>query len=189
MVVIHIAGTHVERDDLVFLSARLREAYSNAHVNIVEQELEPPPSAYDPVRRQYLSDAILELAAILHEKLRGDALLVVAGFDAYTPGLNFVFGQALLGRGVAVVYTARLHPEFYGEPPNEALYRRRLLKEALHELGHALGLEHCATPGCVMNFSNSIWGVDKKKPMYCRRCTVKLAARGVRVSPAYILGA
>ncbi len=170
-----------------WLTERLQEAFPTVEVETVG-EVRLPPQLFDVTRGQWLSNMVLGYAAVLAEKLGGDALLLVVRGDAYTPGLNFVFGQAFLGGGVAVVYTERLRPGFYGEPSNRRLYLERLLKEALHELGHAWGLEHCSSPRCVMRFSNSILEVDEKEPRYCMRCAEKLMEAGVEVSSAYIIG-
>jgi archaemetzincin len=70
--------------------------------------------------------------------------------------LNFVFGHAHINGKVATVYLQRLRQEFYGLEKNENLFLQRVLKEAVHEIGHAFGLGHCPISRCVMNFSNSI---------------------------------
>jgi archaemetzincin len=46
----------------------------------------------------------------------------------------------------------------------------RVIKEAVHELGHALGLTHCEKSRCVMHFSNSLQDTDFKHYMFCERC-------------------
>lgn len=172
---------------VAWLADGLAEAYANAVVEVYGSVLSPPRGAYDPARGQYLSEVVLEEAARLRQSTGVDAVLVVASIDAYSPGLNFVFGQALVGGGVAVVYTRRLRPEFYGLGPDPALYRERLLKEALHELGHAFGLGHCANPVCVMRFSNSIVEVDAKSTRYCRKCAARLLEAGIVVAGKFLL--
>ena len=175
-------------DSVGWLAGRLAEAFPDASVELVgEQPL--PAGSLDPLRGQLVSPRVLEAAAALREELGVELLLWVVAGDAYAPGLNFVFGEALLAGGAAVVYTARLHQSFYGLPEDGQLYLERLLKESLHELGHALGLGHCSHPRCVMRFSNSILEVDEKAPAYCRRCSRLLEERGVRVSPRYRLPA
>ena len=64
---------------------------------------------------------------------------------------------------------------------DEERFRGRALKEAMHELGHTFGLGHCADPGCVMWFSNTLGETDRKGAAYCPRCekTLRLA-RGSR---------
>jgi archaemetzincin len=105
--------------------------------------------------------------------------LGLSGADLFIPQLNFVFGEADAARRVAVVSICRLRPEFYGDPPDLELFRLRLLKEAIHELGHVFGLAHCRNAYCIMHFSSSIAETDQKGPGFCQECQVKLAAQGV----------
>jgi len=176
-----------DKNTVLELARLLSRVYPGATVEAVDKEMEPPPGSYNEARGQYRSEQILFAAAALREALSTDAVLVVAGVDAYADALNFVFGEALLGEGVAVVYTPRLRPEYYGYEPDKELFMERLLKESMHELGHAFGLEHCPNPLCVMSFSNSILEVDYKKPAYCTRCAAKLMSKGITVSKEYIL--
>ena len=74
--------------------------------------------------------------------------------DLYIPVLTFVFGEAQLSDGGAVVSAHRLRQEFYGMPTDPELLHERLLKESLHELGHTYGLRHCPDYTCVMSSSN-----------------------------------
>jgi len=45
------------------------------------------------------------------------------------------------------------------------------VKEAVHEVGHTLGLAHCTNSSCVMFFSNSILDTDRKKSAFCEKCS------------------
>lgn len=76
--------------------------------------------------------------------------------DLYVAGMNFVFGVAHPGKA-AVLSTARLTTI------------ELIVKEAIHELGHALGLPHC-TNECVMQFSNSLAEAGAKPATLCGRC-------------------
>ncbi|MGA9153980.1 MAG: hypothetical protein WBZ36_25655, partial [Candidatus Nitrosopolaris sp.] len=40
--------------------------------------------------------------------------LAICDFDAYSSGLNFVFGQAQIDGRVSAIYLTRLRQEFYG---------------------------------------------------------------------------
>lgn len=137
------------------------------------ESLAIPEGAYDPTRKQYRSDSLLGYLRLMAPR-RPEKVLGVTGWDIYAPGLNFVFGHAIRGGRHALISTARLRPEFYGEPPNETLFLERVQKEAVHELGHVYGLDHCPDARCVMNFSNSIRDVDAKSSDFCPRCRQKL---------------
>ena len=99
-------------------------------------------------------------------------VIVLLNGDGFVEGLNFVFGISKEGWG-GIVFTARLKPIFYGQEHNETIYRVRIFKEILHELGHSFGLPHCNNY-CVMRFSNSVYDVDRKPPEYCTKCKLEL---------------
>jgi len=50
------------------------------------------------------------------------------------------------------------------------LLHERLLKEALHELGHTFGLRHCVDYTCVMSSSNGVERIDLKRAEFCPNC-------------------
>jgi archaemetzincin len=101
-------------------------------------------------------------------------VLGVVDVDIFAPGLNFVFGEADIARRRAVISLKRLRKEFYGLPKNEDLFQERVLKEAVHELGHTYGFKHCSNPNCVMRFSNSLYDTDFKDWNFCPACKIRL---------------
>lgn len=128
-----------------------------------------PAEAFNPRRNQYYSTEILR--TLEESKPRGGLyLLGVTGLDLYVPTLNFVFGEALPAKNVAIISIHRLRSEFYGGEPDGAVLMERMIKEAVHELGHLWGMKHCDDPGCVMFFSNSLMDTDKKSDRFCNRC-------------------
>ncbi len=135
----------------------------------------PLPQKYLAKERgQYIADDLLDaLSAIV--SVPGTIPLGITAADLFSPGLNFVFGIA--NRGRALVSVFRLQQEPSGEEPGTEVFRRRVLTEAVHELGHALGLAHCEYPGCVMYFSNWIGDTDRKGPGFCYRCARALERR------------
>ena len=116
---------------------------------------------------QYYADAILIQLKNLKPP-SAVALLGITPYDIYSDGLNFVFGIASPYYRVAVVSYDRLRT------PIKELFISRVRKEITHEMGHVFGLEHCTTPGCVMNFSNSLYEVDLKSEDFCESCRRKL---------------
>ncbi|HKE20798.1 MAG TPA: archaemetzincin [Bryobacteraceae bacterium] len=130
--------------------------------------------ALDTRRSQYSSTAILQR---LERSCDPDArVLGVAICDLYVPVLTFVFGEAQLDGNCAVVSTARLSDEFYGLPAREDLLRQRLVKEAVHELGHTFGLRHCEDWRCVMTSSHAVERVDVKEADFCPKCRKAVVA-------------
>ena len=131
---------------------------------------ERPRDAYDPRRKQHLTSRVLKF--LLEAGPVGGKVLGITDRDLFIPILTFVFGEAQLGGGAAVVSTARLAQD--SEPFGAALVTERLAKEAVHELGHAFGLVHCGTPGCVMSRSSSVRDVDAKSHALCDACQERL---------------
>jgi archaemetzincin len=139
-----------------------------------------PSPAYDVRRGQYdcrrLFPALEALAA-----RSGGRVLGVADVDLFSAVFTFVFGEAKLGGSAAMISLHRLRPEEYGLPADEQLLRLRAEREALHEVGHLLGLVHCRRPECVMRFSGSVEEVDLKESLFCSACRSRLD-EGLRIA-------
>jgi archaemetzincin len=128
---------------------------------------------FDELRGQAYSTAIL---ARMQERAPrgGTVLLGVTELDLYVPILTFVFGEAQLKGACAVISARRLRDEFYGLPPNFDTLQLRLLKEALHELGHTRGLKHCTDWRCVMSSAHAVERIDVRQAAFCRECAGRL---------------
>ncbi len=148
----------------------LCEVFRGAECEVIEDVVSIPTGAYNPVRRQYNSSSILMEISACRKKLGVDCVLGVTDVDLYVPGLNYVFGEASSVKKAALISLFRLKQEFYGISPDMELLHERLVKEAVHEVGHMMGLEHCKNSSCVMFFSNSIVDTDKKSGVFCEKC-------------------
>ncbi len=135
-----------------------------------------PEGAFDAKRGQYESVEFMKTVARCRPS---DAarILGVTEVDLAIPMLTFVFGQAQLDGPVAVLSLCRLRQEFYGQPGDETLFRERVVKEVLHELGHTFALTHCADPKCAMSLATHIGLVDSKEERYCPHCGSQLVRR------------
>ncbi len=120
--------------------------------------------AYNKKRNQYLSTAILNAIMEKKEYAPYEKILGIIDHDLFVPELNFVFGEA--SPKAAVISITRLRQTFYRLPEDQDLFHRRVLTEAVHELGHTYVLGHCGTPRCVMFFSNSLSDTDRKGPEF-----------------------
>ncbi|MDZ7373553.1 MAG: archaemetzincin family Zn-dependent metalloprotease [candidate division KSB1 bacterium] len=162
--------------EIEVLKAQLPQVLRAGVETAQPHSLAVPEQAFSRRRNQYHSTMLLMWA---DAKIpRGQRpLLALTEVDLFVEGLNFVFGEADPGRRVAIVSTHRLRWSYGGGAVPPGQYESRLVKEAVHELGHVFGLGHCPDPGCVMYFSNSILDTDRKGKDFCPRCRAKLSGR------------
>ena len=151
----------------------------NDEIRIRESKLVKPIEGTDQL--QYDVSRFLKLVRDTASESENEygKVLGVTDEDLYTPGLNFIFGQAEINGKAAVISTARLkYFAFWSmgrrkEEPRE-IYLDRLHKEAVHELGHTFGLRHCNNRTCVMTFSNCLEDTDWKSKIFCGKCSSKI---------------
>ncbi len=136
---------------------------------------ELPRVGYNPSRRQYSGDVLLEEVTRFRVQT-GAKHLAIFDVDMYAQNLNFIFGIALIGGEFALISLKRLAnvPAELDKTEGERLIFERALKEAIHELGHTLGMTHCNRKECVMSFSNSLEEVDAKSADFCEEHRARL---------------
>jgi archaemetzincin len=127
--------------------------------------------AFDLDRQQHYSTIILERLASLAPTM-AIKLLAITKVDLFIPILTHVYGEAQLGGRACIVSTHRLN-EGLGTSVSEIFYQR-VVKEAIHELGHTFNLRHCRDHTCNMHYCRSVKDVDLKSDQLCRYCLVLL---------------
>ncbi|MFZ0761913.1 MAG: archaemetzincin family Zn-dependent metalloprotease [Candidatus Sulfotelmatobacter sp.] len=143
-----------------------------------------PEFAFHGERQQYHSSEIL---LRMQSLVTADSwrMLGIAAVDLYIPILTFVFGEAQMGGPCALLSTFRLLQEFYGLASDPELIRRRLIKEAVHELGHTLNLTHCEDYHCVMASSHAVEWIDLKESSLCANCRSAAMRMQVELARTY----
>jgi archaemetzincin len=163
---------------------QLGERFTSTLVKVLSKEFnsdistallitEIPIQLFDKKRNQWKSNEILQWILDKHRPNKPTTrtkILAICDFDAYSDGLNFVFGEAYLNGNISTIYIPRLRQEFYGLKADGCLFYQRIVKEAVHELGHAFGMNHCGNTMCVMHFSNSLSETDTKESQFCNVC-------------------
>jgi len=156
------------------IQENLDTIFADTKTTLIAETLPLPDKAYAKKRQQYRSGIILGAIHNFAETHNSfDRALGIVDVDLFVPRLNFVFGEAEYPGKAAVISLWRLRPEFYGKTTDNHVLVERSTKEAVHKLGHTLGLKHCANPFCVMHFSNSIFETDRKQSLFCNKCYLK----------------
>ncbi len=137
------------------------------------QAIPLPQSAFMESRNQYNSMSVIKYLAEEHTN-RHLKVLGVTNKDLCTPILTYVFGEAYMGGEAAVVSCFRLYRGQSGEPVSTDHFLDRLVKVALHEVGHTFNVPHCHTGRCVMRASNNLKELDDKLNYLCNYCELFL---------------
>ena len=150
-------------------SAVLRSVY-DCDVTVHDDQA-IPENAYDDGRGQYRAEDLIEVVGRVGS---GEKNIGITPRDLYYRRRNYVFGLAYLNGSGSVISTHRLRTSSDGgvsTKPAIDVFADRVRKEAVHEVGHTLGLEHCDNNKCVMSFSPTVREVDVKEENLCGSCS------------------
>jgi archaemetzincin len=128
--------------------------------------------AFHPSRKQYHSTPILEELARM-APAGAIKVLALVQVDLFIPILTHVYGEAQLGGKACIVSTIRLNEGHQSQNTQEP-FLSRIIKEAIHELGHTFKLRHCREHTCLMHYCRDENDVDRKSDQLCRYCKVLL---------------
>ena len=166
---------------LIILKKELKGFFKKFGFKIVNLPNSLPllESEYNIDDRDY--DAIKlkkRITKILKKKNKGYYRVIgVLDVDIFSKKLKHIFGVADMPKsnrfGIGFISVTRLREKFYGRAENILLFKRRMTKEAIHELGHTFGLDHC-TNDCVMKFSKAIDNADQKPSKFCEDCANRM---------------
>lgn len=142
---------------------------------IFDMDCEPLDMAFPKTRSRGEQCDARDIVEHLGKRVpqRGDIIIGITKRDSFVPTLNFVFGLADMKSGAAMISLNRL------ENNRHEIFLERCLKEAVHEVGHLLQLDHCTNPLCVMHFSNSLIETDLKSYKFCEECAERRRKRGL----------
>ncbi|MFA6296788.1 MAG: archaemetzincin family Zn-dependent metalloprotease [Patescibacteria group bacterium] len=125
--------------------------------------IDVPDFAFNAEKNQYDAEKILlDLQKVEFEDL--EKMIAVTNKDLFALEYNYIFGQGDCPGRQSIVSVFRLKDK------NENLFNERVLKEAIHELGHNFGLSHCLNIKCPMHFSINIADTDLKEITLCEKC-------------------
>ncbi len=152
-----------------------------------------PLTLFNDDKKQYDGRKLLKfLTENMTLKEVRDINLAVFDRDLYKGNLDYVFSLASPFPKISVISIMRMHPHYNedyfsrslkkrkaGKFPllvkklnstEKRLYYERILKEAVHGIGHTFGLIHCNNKSCIMYPSNTSCDIDGKDIAFCRTC-------------------
>ncbi len=182
----------ISRNILRFLKKNLSTVFERNV--IVSKHIIIPPTLFNEDKKQHDGRKLLKfLTENMTLKEAKDINLAIFDRDLFKGNLDHVFGLAAPFPRICVISIIRLHPHFekdyfqeglkkrkMGKFPlsvrrltdkEKTLYYERILKEAIHGIGHTMGLVHCSNSLCIMSPSNMLEDIDNKEIRFCRSCT------------------
>ena len=164
----------------------------------ISRHLIIPTTLFNEEKKQYNGKKLLKFLTenLTLGEVRG-INLAVFDRDLFTGSLDYVFCVASPFPKICIISILRLHPHFDEEyftggmgkrksgrfpmfvkrlnGKEKTIYYERILKEALHGIGHTMGLVHCLDRSCIMYSSEDISNIDAKQTNFCKTCLDSLS--------------
>ncbi|MEJ2716109.1 MAG: archaemetzincin family Zn-dependent metalloprotease [Deltaproteobacteria bacterium] len=140
----------------------------------VREPIPMPEETFLASRNQYNAMAIIKYLDVNY----ADSALKILGVtakDIANPILTHVFGEAYMDGRTAVMSSFRLGRNPGGKPVSREQFLDRVVKVAIHEIGHTFNIPHCQQGRCVMRASNSLIELDDKLNYLCSYCELFLS--------------
>ncbi len=153
------------------IRASLEEIYRRP--TALHQPLPVPKYAYNPTRGQYHSSSILKRVEELYDT-SWDCAIGFTDVDLFVPEVPFIFGEADRSSRSAIISLIRLSPESGPAESRHDLMMKRLMSEAIHQLGLIRGLAQCPNNRCVMFDAAVVQEIDKRGSAMCANCRKRL---------------
>ncbi len=165
-------GLDLLDEDVRFVVGALQVFFP--HPVVKSDPLPLPKEAYYPPRSRYRAEKILEFL----EQITGDDAQVVMGLtqvDISTTKPPYedwgILGLATVGGKQCVISRFRAQRG----ARDEIHTRIRLAKTVVHEVGHTLGLRHCANHGCLMEDGKGTVRTTDHEFDLCASCRAQVA--------------
>lgn len=171
-------GAELPAADLKLVERAIRAFYV-VEVKVLERVPLPRAAYYRP-RNRWRAE---KLIAFLERRMPSDGHRIVGltAADISTtkdPHADWgVLGLATIGGTASVISSFRCKRGVSAERA-----RQRLGKVAVHELGHSLGLDHCATRGCLMEDAGGKAETCDREHDLCVQSRQHLLDRGVALA-------
>ena len=162
----------IDTSQVLFLKNQIESRY-NVHVVFLPSFTMPQQAFYFP-RNRFMAGILLDYLS--NHKANGvDYVLGITDKDISTSTDKYadfgIIGLAHMPGNSCIVSIFRLGKNI---PPN--LFKERLTKVCLHELGHDFGLSHCPNAGCFMNDAKGkIATIDAESDSLCGDCKRKIS--------------
>jgi archaemetzincin len=162
------------------------ESFYNVKVIVLQSVNLPESFRLESEAKIYSADSILDM---LSAKLDNQIIEVVALTHKSIYVLKNKTNNSILGKGVQPVFgladftgNCAVITDVLFNSIDTIVFQHRLRTTVIHEIGHNIGLDHCASERCIMSEQNGkLSALDKSERDYCNQCRKKLK----KINPAY----